>query len=67
MSPLFFWPDIVGDFMWFLPFTVCLALSASLLVAFTVNPTLAATFMKVKEKDLRANGDEPEPGSSWQG
>ncbi len=50
-SPLFFWPDVVGDFMWFLPFTVCLALSASLLVAFTINPTLAATFMKVKDKD----------------
>ena len=66
-SPLFFWPDIVGDFMWFLPFTVCLALSASLLVAFTVNPTLASTFMKVKDKDRRVGGDEPETGNGWQG
>ncbi|MGB5399664.1 MAG: efflux RND transporter permease subunit, partial [Thermoanaerobaculia bacterium] len=66
-SPLFFWPDIVGDFMWFLPFTVCLALSASLLVAFTVNPTLASTFMKVKDKDLRGDGDESDTGDGWQG
>jgi len=66
-SPLFFWPDIVGDFMWFLPFTLSLALAASLLVAFTVNPTLAATFMRVKDKDRKVGGDEPEIGNGWQG
>jgi CzcA family heavy metal efflux pump len=51
-SPLFFWPDVIGDFMWFLPYTVVLTLSASLLVAFTLNPSLAATFMVVREKDM---------------
>ena len=55
-SPIFAWPDIVGDFMIFLPFTVCLALVASLLVAFTVNPVMAATFMRVKDKDRRVGG-----------
>ncbi len=53
-SPLFFWPDVIGDFMWYLPFTICLALSASLLVAFTLNPTLASAFMKLSKRDLRA-------------
>ena len=52
--------------MWFLPFTVCLALAASLLVAFTVNPTLASTFMKVKDKDRRTGGDADEI-NGWQG
>jgi multidrug efflux pump subunit AcrB len=55
-SPLFGWPGVVGDFMWYLPFTVCLALTASLLVAFTVNPTLARNFMKVRARDLHKEG-----------
>ncbi len=45
--PLFFWPGIVGDFMSILPIAVCIALAASLLVAFTANPTFAASFMKL--------------------
>jgi len=44
--PLFFWPGIVGDFMSILPIAVCIALAASLLVAFTANPTFAAVFMR---------------------
>jgi CzcA family heavy metal efflux pump len=55
-SPLFFWPDVIGDFMWFLPYTLVLTLSASLLIAFTINPTLAATFMKVKPSDMLSAG-----------
>jgi CzcA family heavy metal efflux pump len=66
-SPLFFWPDVVGDFMWFLPFTVILALSASLLVAFTVNPTLAATFMRVKPSDRLSRRDNRSNSGGWQG
>lgn len=56
-SPLFSWPGVVGDFMWYMPFTVSLALSASLLVAFTVNPTLARNFMKVRPQDMRTGDD----------
>jgi len=44
--PLFFWPGIIGDFMSILPIAVCVALAASLVVAFTANPTLAAQFMR---------------------
>ena len=44
--PLFFWPGIIGDFMSILPIAVCIALAASLVIAFTANPTLAAAYMK---------------------
>jgi CzcA family heavy metal efflux pump len=56
-SPLFSWPGVVGDFMWYMPFTVILALTASLLVAFTVSPTLARNFMKVRPQDMQAGAD----------
>jgi multidrug efflux pump len=46
-SPLLFWPGIVGEFMFFLPMTTSIALAASLVVAFTLNPVLCASFMKV--------------------
>ncbi len=65
-SPLFSWPGVVGDFMWYMPFTVILALTASLLVAFTVSPTLARNFMKVRPQDMqdgrRRRGDS---GRRW--
>ncbi len=44
--PLFFWPGIIGDFMSILPIAVCIALGASLVIAFTSNPTLAAAYMR---------------------
>ena len=65
-SPLFGWPGVIGDFMWYLPFTVSLALTASLLVAFSVNPTLARYFMKVRQKDIHQDADD-ETGASGLG
>lgn len=44
--PLFFWPGIIGDFMSILPIAVCIALAASLVIAFTANPTLASAYMR---------------------
>jgi multidrug efflux pump len=44
--PLLFWPGIVGDFMFFLPLTVSIALVASLVVAFTINPVMAGTYLR---------------------
>ncbi|MDH3253486.1 MAG: efflux RND transporter permease subunit [Acidobacteriota bacterium] len=66
-SPLFFWPDVIGDFMWYLPYTIVLTLSASLLVAFTLNPALAATFMRVKDSDRLAPGEDHSGGRNLQG
>ncbi|HEX6202538.1 MAG TPA: efflux RND transporter permease subunit, partial [Thermoanaerobaculia bacterium] len=44
--PLLFWPGIVGDFMFYLPMTVSIALAASLAVAFTINPVMAGTYLR---------------------
>jgi multidrug efflux pump subunit AcrB len=44
--PLLFWPGIVGKFMYFLPLTLIIVLTASLLVAFIINPVFAVSFMK---------------------
>jgi multidrug efflux pump len=44
--PLLFWPGIVGEFMSYLPATLIVGLSASLVVALVFNPTLCAYFMK---------------------
>ncbi|MBZ0112945.1 MAG: efflux RND transporter permease subunit [Thermoanaerobaculia bacterium] len=66
--PLLFWPGTTGEFMSFMPMTLSMALIASLLVAFTVNPTLCATWMRVKPRDLhravRARSDEEEDDDS---
>ncbi len=44
--PLAFWPGIIGKFMMYLPITLIVALLASLLVAYIINPVFAADFMK---------------------
>ncbi len=54
--PLAFWPGIVGKFMMYLPITLIIALLASLLVAYIINPVFAADFMKPHTKR--------EPGAS---
>ena len=59
-SPLFVWPGIIGDFMKYLPLTVCIALVSSLVVAFTINPVLCSIFMRVgpAESDRDAAEDQ---------
>lgn len=44
--PLLFWPGIIGKFMIYLPAILILTLSASLIVAFLINPVFATSFMK---------------------
>lgn len=44
--PLLFWPGIMGDFMYYLPFTLIVMLLASLVVAYIINPVFAVDFMK---------------------
>lgn len=48
--PLAFWPGVIGKFMMYLPITLIVALLASLLVAYIMNPVFAADFMKPHEK-----------------
>lgn len=44
--PLIFTPGIPGKFMSFLPITVIITLTASLVVAYIMNPVFAVSFMK---------------------
>jgi multidrug efflux pump len=44
--PLLFWPGIIGKFMIYLPAILILTLTASLIVAFLINPVFAVSFMK---------------------
>ncbi len=50
--PLLFWYSIMGRFMQFIPIVLIATLSMSLFIALSLNPVLAATFMKVKQKDI---------------
>ncbi len=47
--PMVFWPDVMGEFMSFLPKTLIIVLLSSLFVALVINPTLCALIMKRKK------------------
>jgi len=49
--PLIFMPGIPGKFMSFLPITVIITLTASMLVAYMINPVFAVSFMKRSSKE----------------
>jgi multidrug efflux pump subunit AcrB len=53
--PLIFWGGIIGEFMGILPVTLIAVLSSSLFVGLFVNPVVAATFMKLDDKDHKPN------------
>ena len=55
--PLLFWPGIIGKFMIYLPVMLIFTLTASLIVAFIMNPVFAVDFMNHPE-------GEPEPKSA---
>ena len=44
-APLLFWPDIMGQFMSFLPITLITTLGASLFVALVINPAVCSMFI----------------------
>jgi multidrug efflux pump len=44
--PLAFWGGVIGKFMFYLPITLIITLTASLVVAYIVNPVFAVDFMK---------------------
>ncbi|MCF7837603.1 MAG: efflux RND transporter permease subunit [Candidatus Marinimicrobia bacterium] len=44
-SPLLFWPDIMGQFMGFLPRTLLVVLTASLFVALVINPAVCSALI----------------------
>ncbi len=56
--PLLFWKGVIGKFMFFLPVTLIVTLTASLIVAYIINPVFAVRFMKphVKANEDRKKG-----------
>jgi len=48
--PLGFWPGLVGEFMFYLPYTLIIVLASSLFVALVINPVLTAAFMRLDVK-----------------
>lgn len=51
--PLAFWPGVIGKFMMFIPVTIIITLTASLFVAYIINPVFAVTFMKPDEEEIQ--------------
>ncbi len=49
--PLVFWGGIFGKFMHYMPVTLIITLTASLLVAYLINPVFAVWFMRRKDDD----------------
>lgn len=56
-APLLFWPDMIGEFMSFLPLTLILVLSASLFMALIFVPTLGSLFGKPGDHSERMRRD----------
>lgn len=52
--PLAFWQGVIGKFMFYLPITLIVTLTASLVVAYIINPVFAVDFM---EKEGEAQPD----------
>ncbi|MFH0880789.1 MAG: efflux RND transporter permease subunit, partial [Lentisphaerota bacterium] len=53
-APLLFWPDIMGQFMSYLPKTLILTLSASLFVAVVINPAICSILISARPRDKKA-------------
>ncbi len=51
--PLLFWPGLIGKFMIYLPTMLIFTLSASLIVAFIMNPVFAVDFMGHTDHDKK--------------
>ncbi|MFH1278116.1 MAG: efflux RND transporter permease subunit [Candidatus Eisenbacteria bacterium] len=56
-GPMIFWPDIVGEFMKYLPITLIITLASSLFVALVINPTFCAAFIRAGETEKPGRTD----------
>lgn len=57
-APLLYWPDIMGQFMSFLPVTLIITLTASLFVGIVINPAICSLLISrsVKNQPGHENG-----------
>mgnify|MGYP003604945703 FL=1 len=59
-APLIFWPDIMGQFMSYLPVTLIITLTASLFVAIVINPAVCSLLITRPKQDTpNGEGDHP--------
>ena len=56
--PLAFWQGVIGKFMFYLPITLIVTLTASLVVAYIINPVFAVDFMKTHEEEDKARNNK---------
>ncbi|HHZ07952.1 MAG TPA: efflux RND transporter permease subunit [Rhizobiales bacterium] len=56
-SPLLFWPGVIGDFMKYMPITLIVTLSASMLYALVFTPTIGALIAKAHVHEGEGNRD----------
>jgi multidrug efflux pump subunit AcrB len=52
--PLAFWSGLIGKFMHYMPVTLIITLTASLVVAYIINPVFAVQFMKKEGDEAKA-------------
>jgi len=66
--PMIFWPGIMGEFMKFLPITLLVTLTSSLMVALIINPALCSYFIKLtgnkpeitlSAEEIQSTGEQP--------
>ena len=55
-SPLLFWPDIIGQFMSYMPRTLIIVLTASLFVAIVINPAVCSALISGRKQSLAEEG-----------
>jgi multidrug efflux pump len=58
-SPLLFWPDMMGQFMGFMPRTLIVTLAASLFVAIVINPAICSFFIGGKREEKEQSHAHP--------
>lgn len=56
-APLLFWPDIMGQFMSFLPKTLMITILSSLFVALVINPVICTVFVQPGRKIAARHGE----------
>jgi CzcA family heavy metal efflux pump len=59
--PLLFWPGIVGSFMQYLPITLIVTLTASLLVAYVISPVQGAQWINYRREIRKAKENLEHP------
>ena len=63
--PLVFMPGIPGKFISFLPITIIITLTASMIVAYFMNPVFAVSFMKFEGDEDNANKKNQDHRKIW--